>query len=640
MRLTAAISPRMHQRPFCLSNVADGMSWASFAPSAGPAERPFAAFAGPSVSEGDDPFGEEEEPSAPGFAAFAAGEGDEPFGEEEEEEQQQAFALPAQGQAGQAVAPAVPGQAEGQAITLVACKAWAKDLVARFRSSDSSLKLPFLQLCDFASKVPDNFQNRFFDWSLGKLHLSSQSLGLTHHIKSDAAVASDTGQSRHAVLSLRTRLAAGCFFGMRSFADSLVGSLCAAVRAAGGKPLVFYECHRGDETPFSKISVSSGDLAEPSAPAIRFDPSRQGGDAATPAVHQQGGPVEAHRHRYVQSCKIFQPEIKVGCLFQRASGDFLLLTLDLPTALQAHSSGDGQTCCASAHRLSSCLSSSREFVRSQRLATADGANSMVQAERVVSKRQAASGNFPVSSLSMWCLIHRIYKVVEHPSERCSSCITGAIRFSLSLRGPGNFASFFKAAKWWLTTHLDYRRGQGGPSRDATLHREATYKLLLPRTGKSGREHHLRAYIISSLANGDIRQANTFQHYCRAGCCESKADCIAKLTRFFLPALFGTLPPLFLRGRWTKNDKVWNWIGLAESIHGLLSAVYRQWVGRALGNKMPSLHGDLCECLGMDLAASAKVALQGASGNDAAPDVEAQCLPSNAFCCFKHFRMTL
>ena len=120
-------------------------------------------------------------------------------------------------------------------------------------------------------------------------------------------------------------------------------------------------------------------------------------------------------------------------------------------------------------------------------------------------------------------------------------------------------------------------------------------------------HGLRHYIISSLANGDIRVPNTFQHYCRQGCCQNRDHCISKLHKYFMPAIAGHLPPVFLRGRWTKNDRVLDWVGLCESIHGILSAVYRKWFHEVTRRRPPPLHQDAADAIGGDFGVGNAVA---------------------------------
>jgi hypothetical protein len=60
---------------------------------------------------------------------------------------------------------------------------------------------------------------------------------------------------------------------------------------------------------------------------------------------------------------------------------------------------------------------------------------------------------------------------------------------------------------------------------------------------------------------------------------------------FVAVVCGCLPPIFPRERWTKLDIAVDWIGLFESIHGLLSSVYREYYSVVAKRPAPAFHGD-------------------------------------------------
>ena len=449
----------------------------------------------------------------------------------------------------------------------------------------------------------------FFDTS-GDMHafLKHYMDATLSHTMSDVAVSCVLGQSRRTVQSLRLKLAAACFAGMRGFADNLVDQLCSRIRSEGGQCRVLYEVHRGDETPFAKLSVDDLGPAEPPR-TIASDRIASTAPAENRLANADAGETntDSIRVKCATNCKVFQPELQIACLFELPSGRFVLMSIDMPVPLLALESGTGESCAAASSRLSYCMDARKNFDRVQRLVTADGAPSIMLAERVLSKRWVASTASPVESLQQWCLVHRVYKVIEHPLARFEFLISGLIRFALSMRGTGNFLRFNRILRQHLDSVLDFRQQQGGPGHDADRHRERIYELFIPQRGKSMKAHGLRHYIISSLANGDIRVPNTFQHYCRQGCCQNRDHCISKLHKYFMPAIAGHLPPVFLRGRWTKNDRVLDWVGLCESIHGILSAVYRKWFHEVTRRRPPPLHQDAADAIGGDFGVGNAVA---------------------------------
>ena len=50
--------------------------------------------------------------------------------------------------------------------------------------------------------------------------------------------------------------------GCRAAADAMFGQLAAKVKAVGGRCLVYYETHRGDDTPFAKVQIGATALPE------------------------------------------------------------------------------------------------------------------------------------------------------------------------------------------------------------------------------------------------------------------------------------------------------------------------------------------------------------------------------------------
>ena len=92
--------------------------------------------------------------------------------------------------------------------------------------------------------------------------------------------------------------------------------------------------------------------------------------------------------KHVPSLKIYQPELRAGCLFQLSDGKLLLVTVDIPLPLQAQESRVAEVYVAGVQRLSLRLESRCEFDRVQRLSSFDGDKPITLAERVLSRRWA------------------------------------------------------------------------------------------------------------------------------------------------------------------------------------------------------------------------------------------------------------
>lgn len=404
---------------------------------------------------------------------------------------------------------------------------------------------------------------------------------------SDHAIALKADVPHKQVPDVRRRLAASLFAGMRFAANELLDGMCARVKAHGGQCIALYEVHRGDETPFAKVTVSSH------CPALHpwlqcISPPAGYGEAEVAVraldTQQWKNKVSAH-------AKVYQPEVKVAGLFQLA-GRYHMVSLDLPVFLQAHTSGCAEIYAAGADILSYTLPCQQHFDRVQRLVTADGDGAIAKAERAFSRRKCVEGVSPVESLQHWCLIHRMYKTISQPMLRFKGFTTGMIRLALSVRGPGHWVRFQKLLRDEILSSLDYKQGAPGPGRSADQYRLALIHNFVDPDELTGKKQHVRAFVIKTLVNGDIRRRDCFQHVCGPGCCRNRDDCVEKVKTFLIPALAGALPPVFKRDRWTGNDEAPAWMGLLEGIHGLLSRVYRRWYSVVVRRPLPPLHPEL------------------------------------------------
>ena len=438
---------------------------------------------------------------------------------------------------------------------------------------------------------------------------------------SDAALSDATGLTRKTVKQRRIRLGAGLHAGMHSAANKLFESACRKVLSQGGRCITLFEVHRGDETEFARLGI--GSLFTDARLDLEALPDGEGGDPEDGAIALQRAEESASaggKTFAAPQCKIFQSELKIAGLFE-SRGHFFLLSIDIPTPLQAYDSSVADVALAGARALSFSFPAGRLFCRVQRLVTADGANSIAKSERAYSKMMKDDGTAEVESMQMWCLIHRMYKTIGHPLKRFPSYITGIIRWALSLRGSGHFVSFVRHLRQEIESTLDYRYDQPGAGADADAYRNAIFDAFIPSGRLGSKQHRLRRFCVARLINGDIRLTDCVQHFCKPGCCIDRRDCVNKVKRFLVPALAGCLPPVFRRERWTGNDAALNYVGLLEAVHGLLSRAYRSWYQKETGRHPPPLHADLLEQhLGLADAAVSEFAVD--SGDDESGDAGA------------------
>lgn len=403
----------------------------------------------------------------------------------------------------------------------------------------------------------------------------------------DVASAAAFQMSRKNVRLHRHRLAAGLVAGVHAWCDEMIAQACRRVQESGGRCVVMYEIHRGDETPFAKVRLATTlDGPAPGSLVVGGSALANGGAADDGQLAQ----VSAAEERITASpaLKVYQAELKIGCLFE-LGGKFGLLTLDIPQPLQAYDDGTAEVSLQSAHTISLKFDSRKHFGRVQRLMTSDGASAIAKGERAFATVACRSGDSPVTTLHHWCLVHRVYKVVELPYRGFDRWVTLLIRFALSLRGPGLFLRFVGILRSCILDRLVYKQSAMGPGAAADQHRTLVYDTFLPTEAVDKKTRLVRRFVLMSLLNGDIRDQQTVQHFCHPGCCKDKADFCHKVRKYLMPALVGSMPPIFRRGRWTKNEDCLGWVGLLEGAHGLLSASYRQWFSMLSGRPLPPLH---------------------------------------------------
>ena len=240
-------------------------------------------------------------------------------------------------------------------------------------------------------------------------------------------------------------------------------------------------------------------------------------------------------------------------------------------------------------RTANCLSARTRFRRVQRICTSDGDATVHLGEKILDCNLSNStAQHLVPTLRAKCVVHRVYHTITHGMGFVDTYLTGQIRLALSLKGPGHFTQF-KTLFWnYLLGNYQYVaevpfRGAGA---EADSHRTTSYTTVFPsRRGRNQRRNRLKYFVIQKLANGDVRIAGTFWHFCKLGCCHNEADFKRKL-KWLVCIACGKLVICFPRGRWTGMEAALDFVGLLSSIHSLLPIIYGIWFKKVTGKEPP------------------------------------------------------
>ena len=356
--------------------------------------------------------------------------------------------------------------------------------------------------------------------------------------------------------------------------------------------MTYFEKHRGDETPFARVSAHDTFTTDA---ATLGDASGDGG--APGAENAQGalvttepkvGSVVGLQTDIVSAnLKVYQVDLEIGLLFL-LNGSELLVTFKLLTNLTRVNRCTGRNYASLHGRQCNVLPERSRFLRVQRLHTSDGDLAQDLAERALAARMKSDPQYQVPTLRSLCQIHRVYHVMTIAFAISSAFLTGCIRLALSLRGPGHFLQFKQLLWSWLLGHCSYLREEvpRGAGFAADTHRQRIWDIFFPRTSsRKQRRNRLKYWIVRRLPNGEIRLHDTFQHYCKEGCCANRRDFLRKL-KWFVAIVAGQICTVINRGRWTKADDGIDWIGIFANVHNLLPTIYTLWYEKVTGRKLP------------------------------------------------------
>ena len=341
-----------------------------------------------------------------------------------------------------------------------------------------------------------------------------------------------TGLKPYKLSQKRATLASAEVQFQRWCADVFLDELCNRVEKIGGTCETLFEKHRGDETPFAKVSAHD-DFDDGTIAAISMDDSDEQAladnpfmpaDMAVAPLAKDAAEVSVHAHTVVANLKVYQTDYEIGALFILPEGE-LLTTFKLIQPLMRVDRCTGMVYRWVHHRQSNVLASRRRFRRIQRLHTSDGDKAQDLAERALDYDLRKTDDlYKVPCLRMRCQVHRCYHVITHGLKLYQKYITGQIRLALSLRGPGHFTKFKAILLQYLLDHRRYDRRMEKHSAGiaADRHRVDVWKTYFPTVrGKHQRRNRLKYFIVYRLPNGDIREIGVFTHLCYDGCCKNE-----------------------------------------------------------------------------------------------------------------------
>ena len=419
--------------------------------------------------------------------------------------------------------------------------------------------------------------------------LTSTSLQASRPIESHTAESKRLGISRFLAKDKRCIMASATIVVQRVCANSLLDATCTKVKSLGGVSQTYFERHRGDETPFSRVSATD---------TIFDDDAKVLEDVAAEVVAVTEPCVaiapNAEKSNVIQAqsvtanLKVYSTDCEVAGLYILEDSE-LLISFKILQPLARLDRCTGQNYARLHTKQSDLLKVSERFIRKQRLHTSDGDAAQDLAERKISKDNKRDPKYSVSTLRAQCQVHRVYHCITACLALFSNFITGQIKLALSLRGPGHFTKF-KAIVWkWILQNCDYRweDPKVGPGPAADKHRTEIYSTFFPTCrGRCQRKNRLKYWIIRKLANGDIRVAGKFIHHCGEGCCKSFKDYLRKM-KWLVAVVAGKMCKIFPRSRWAGMDESVDWVGILTNVHNILPETYALWYQHVTGRKLSS-----------------------------------------------------
>ena len=287
-----------------------------------------------------------------------------------------------------------------------------KSLVSRLGQSSSTLDYNWRAQqfdCILSNLAEHGSNKRFLDNSLDLVAMDKfvQEQFASTDATNAKAVESHTAESQRLGIprqKLGRRRAIGSIATIvlqRACADEFMALMCRKVIAQSGTPETYFEKHRGDETPFAKVSAKDA-IWVSDAKMLEDNVDPVGAIAvAAPAENQIAckglEQVSTRVDSVSANLKVYQTEVEVGGLFILAESE-LFLTFKLIAPLARVDRCTGRNYANLHEKQSNLLESSKRFKRCQRLHTSDGDKAQSLAERVLEVRLKTDSLYGVPTL--------------------------------------------------------------------------------------------------------------------------------------------------------------------------------------------------------------------------------------------------
>lgn len=331
----------------------------------------------------------------------------------------------------------------------------------------------------------------------------------------------------------------------------------------GATPVTYTEHVRYDETPMRSRMRDPERSETQSAICI-------GGPASSSGIALPITSICTSTH----IVKVLQTERRVSLTYKSIDGQFLAFTFWVLGWLQSLADGRGETYyrALQSSQLEMPAELRKDFRRRQRLICTDRDGAVLRCERCV-----AASDESVSSLHAHCEIHKVYGFHRAVFEPLSKVVSKLKHIALSLnkQASDGMRSFRAVLRRVIRETLDFR-AESQPALRVLRQNGRLLDLFLPSVDATSR---LRRAVIMMLANGDWQVQGSLVHHCIGPqCCANRETCIEKFSSLFVGAVAGAAPHVWPQSRWLGAEAAIGWVGLLQSIHGLLARVYREWIG--------------------------------------------------------------
>ena len=203
--------------------------------------------------------------------------------------------------------------------------------------------------------------------------LKSTSAKSARQIESHKSEALRLGLSRERVQNRRSLLASASVVLQRACANEFLERTCDRIEGLGGTSQTYFERHRGDETPFTRVSATDS-ISDKEALALEDDAI---GVTVPPHVHAIAvAPIEessniVEAQSVTANLKVYQADLEIAGLYILADCE-LLVSFKIVQPLSRLDRCTGRNYAALHRRQSFLLPVADRFQRKQRLHTSDG----------------------------------------------------------------------------------------------------------------------------------------------------------------------------------------------------------------------------------------------------------------------------